>query len=130
LIGGSGEKVTLKLVAQYGDACNIYGDLETIKRKLAVLQEHCEAIGRDYQSIRRTVTSYCSLGETDEQARAKVPTALLGRPLTAGALIGSPDTIRQRLGELEEAGVQEIILGFPDVLQLDVLRLFAREFIA
>jgi F420-dependent oxidoreductase-like protein len=130
LIGGGGEKVTLKLVAQYGDACNITGDLETIKRKLAVLKEHCETVGRDYERIHRTVTCMCAIGETDDQARAKVPTALLGRPVAAGALIGSPETIRQRLAELEAVGVQEVILGFPDILRLDALRFFAQEFIA
>src|SRR5579859_1432272 len=71
LIGGSGEKVTLKLVAQYGDACNVSGDLETVKRKFAALKDHCEAIGRDYESIHRTAAAVCAIGETDEQARAK-----------------------------------------------------------
>ena len=105
LIGGGGEKVTLKLVAQYGDACNVSGDLETIKRKFAVLKEHCGTVGRDYESIHRTVACLCAIGETDEQARAKVPAALLGRPVAAGVLIGSPDTIRHQLAELEAAGV-------------------------
>jgi F420-dependent oxidoreductase-like protein len=130
LIGGSGERVTLKLVAQYGDACNVFGDLQTIEHKFAVLKEHCAAIGRDYESIRRTVTLACSFGETDEQAKAKFPAELLGRPVAAGALIGSPDTLRPRLAALEAAGVQEVILGFSDALQLDTLRFFAREFIA
>src|SRR5947199_10776688 len=58
LIGGNGEQVTLKLVAQYGDACNVFGDLETIKRKFAVLKAHCEAVGRDYESIHRTVGAF------------------------------------------------------------------------
>ena len=130
LIGGSGEKVTLKLVAQYGDACNLTGDLPAIQRKLATLKQHCASVGRNYESIRRTVTAFCCLGETDEQARAKFPTAFLGRPVAAGALIGSPRTVRERLTELEEAGVQEVILTFPDVLQLDTLSFFAQEFIA
>ncbi len=129
LIGGGGEKVTLKLVAQYGDACNVSGDLETIKRKFAVLKDHCGTVGHDYESIHRTVACLCAIGETDEQARAKVPAALLGRPVAAGALIGSPDTIRHQLAELEAAGVQEVVLGFPDILQLDSLRFFAQEFI-
>src|SRR2546425_586896 len=85
LIGGGGEKVTLKLVAQYGDACNVSGDLETIKRKFAVLKDHCGTVGHDYESIHRTVACLCAIGETDEQARAKVPAALLGRPVAAGA---------------------------------------------
>src|SRR5579859_3112598 len=63
------EKVTLKLVAQYADACNVYGDLETIKHKFAVIKEHCAAIGRDYESIHRTATLFCSIAETDAQAR-------------------------------------------------------------
>ena len=130
LIGGGGEQVTLKLVAQYGDACNISGDLPTIQRKLAILKQHCETVGRDYESIHRTAGAFCCIAETDEQARAKFPAALLGRPVAAGALIGSPDTLRPRLAELEAAGIQEMILGFPDVLQLDSLRFFAREFIA
>jgi hypothetical protein len=54
----------------------------------------------------------------------------LGRPVMAGALIGSPDTLRKRFSELESAGVQEVVLGFPDILHLDSLRFFAREFIA
>jgi F420-dependent oxidoreductase-like protein len=127
LIGGSGEKVTLKLVAQYADACNVFGDLETIKHKFAVLKAHCEAVGRDFKSIHRTTGAICCIGETDEQAQAKFPTSLLGRPVAAGALIGSPMTIRQRLAELEAIGVQEVILGFSDVLQMDTLRFFARE---
>src|SRR6266702_1274696 len=130
LIGGGGEKVTLKLVAQYGDACNVGGDLPTIKHKFAVLKAHCEAVGRDYESIHRTTGTFCCIGETDEQARAKFPAALLGRPVAAGALIGTPETIRHRLAELEAAGVQEVILGFPDILQLDTLHFFAQEFIA
>lgn len=73
LIGGSGEKVTLKLVAQYGDACNVQGDLATIAHKFAILKEHCEAVGRDYQSIHRTAGTLCAIGETDEQALANLP---------------------------------------------------------
>ena len=130
LIGGGGEQVTLKLVAQYGDACNIYGDVETIKRKFAILKEHCENIGRDYESIHRTATALCSIAETDEQALAKIPAGFLNRPSGQGAVYGSPATIRQRLDELEEAGVQELIIAFPDVLRLDTLSYFANELMA
>jgi len=131
LIGGGGEKVTLKLVAQYGDACNVNGDLATIKHKFDVIKEHCAAVGRDYESIHRTSTTFCAIGETDEQARAKIPAVLASRfgDRANDALIGSPDTIRARLAAFEEAGVQELIVAFPDAVQLDSLRLFAREFI-
>ncbi len=56
LIGGSGEQVTLKLVAQYADACNITNaDIATFKHKLSLLKRYCGEIGRDYQSVKRTV---------------------------------------------------------------------------
>jgi F420-dependent oxidoreductase-like protein len=132
LIGGGGEKVTLKLVAQYGDACNIGGDLPTIEHKFAVIKEHCANLGRDYESIHRTSTTFCSIGATDEKARAKIPQVFLSRlgDRLDSALIGSPDTIRLRLAELEAAGVQELIISFTDAIQLDSLRTFAKEFIA
>jgi alkanesulfonate monooxygenase SsuD/methylene tetrahydromethanopterin reductase-like flavin-dependent oxidoreductase (luciferase family) len=56
VIGGSGERKTLRMVAQYADATNlIVPDLETAVHKLAVLREHCDALGRDYDSIEKTV---------------------------------------------------------------------------
>lgn len=132
LIAGSGEKMTLKLVAQYADACNFGGDLPTLQHKLAVLKQHCEAVGRDYNSIHRTMAGFASIGETDEQAREKVPQELLqrfGNRLNS-SLIGSPATIRKGLAELEAIGIQEVIVSLPDVLNLDTLRFFAREILA
>jgi F420-dependent oxidoreductase-like protein len=132
LIGGGGEKVTLKLVAQYGDACNVAGDLDTIKHKFNVIKQHCEAVGRDYESIHRTSTTFCAIAPTDEQALAQVPDFVrsqYGDRINA-ALIGRPDTIRKRLAELEAAGVQELIIAFMNRTSPEPIRLFAREFIA
>jgi F420-dependent oxidoreductase-like protein len=67
LIGGSGERKTLRLVARYADACNLF-DLPTpefrdnIVRKLAVLREHCAQAGRDFAAIEKTVTSSFDFG--------------------------------------------------------------------
>ena len=57
MIGGGGERKTLRLVAQYADACNLFGSLgvEGLREKLEVLRGHCEAVGRDYDEIRKTV---------------------------------------------------------------------------
>jgi F420-dependent oxidoreductase-like protein len=56
LIGGGGEKKTLRLVAQYADACNLFaGDVEQVKHKLGVLREHCDRLGRDYDAIEKTM---------------------------------------------------------------------------
>ena len=132
LIGGSGEKVTLKLVAQYADACNVGDDPATVKQKLAILKEHCQAVGRDYESIHRTSSTFCLLADSDEQARALLPLdrkARLGDRVNT-ALIGNPETIRERLVAYEAAGVQELVLRFVDGTNLEALRRFAREFIA
>ena len=51
LVGGSGERKTLRLVAMYADACNVFGDVATVRRKLEVLNRHCEAVGRDPAEI-------------------------------------------------------------------------------
>ena len=58
LIGGEGEKVTLRLVAQYADACNLSGFMgkEERQRKLSVLREHCQTLGRAYEQIEKTLT--------------------------------------------------------------------------
>jgi F420-dependent oxidoreductase-like protein len=131
LIGGGGEKVTLKLVAQYADACNVSGDLATLEHKFAVIKEHCEAVGRDYNSIHRTSGTICIIADSDEEAIAKTPEMVKARfgPAINNALIGSPDTIRKRIAAYEAAGVQELQMNFLDVLQMDSIRRFAQEFI-
>jgi F420-dependent oxidoreductase-like protein len=132
LIGGDGEKVTLKLAAQHADACNVGDDPATMKQKFAVLKEHCETVGRDYESIHRTSTTFCLMADSDEQALEQLPAefkARLGNKVTT-ALIGSPETIRQRLATYEEAGVQELLMRFVDGTNLEGIRRFAREFIA
>jgi len=131
LIGGGGERVTLKLVAQYADACNIgHLDNEGLERKFSIIKKHCDDIGRDYNSIRRTVLFNCAIAETDEEAFAK--SASFHRNIPSGrireqALVGTPDTIRGRLAEIEQAGAQEIIIYMPGAAQLEPVRIFARE---
>ena len=131
LIGGGGERVTLKLVAQYADACNI-GHLDNagLEHKFAVIKKHCEEVGRDYNTIKRTVMFNCAIAETDEAAMTK--TAPFARNIPSGriheqALVGSPATIRQRLAEIEQAGAQEIIVFMQDSKDLESVRMFARE---
>jgi alkanesulfonate monooxygenase SsuD/methylene tetrahydromethanopterin reductase-like flavin-dependent oxidoreductase (luciferase family) len=70
LIGGSGERRTLRLVAEYGDACNLF-DIpdrgQTLRRKFEVLAAHCAAVGRRYDDIERTVTTALQPDESAEQ---------------------------------------------------------------
>ncbi|MEW9555858.1 LLM class F420-dependent oxidoreductase [Nonomuraea sp. NPDC050783] len=132
MIAGAGEKVTLKLVAQYGDACNIMASPDELKRKYGVLRDHCDAVGRDFGQIVRTASSYCIMADTDERARAAVPPwapAVFPGDLGSYGLVGTPDTIRERLAAYEDAGVQELIVSFHEALDPNVVRRFASEFL-
>jgi alkanesulfonate monooxygenase SsuD/methylene tetrahydromethanopterin reductase-like flavin-dependent oxidoreductase (luciferase family) len=71
MIGGAGERQTLRIVAKYGDACNIFGSVETVKRKLSILKEHCKSIGRDYDSILKTKLGRVVIEDDRELARKR-----------------------------------------------------------
>ena len=109
MIGGGGERKTLRLVAQYGDACNVFGGPETIHHKFEVLREHCAAIGRDPDEIERTTL-------------VSVRVSADGRPGTS-----SPAEIVDRLGELSDAGAQHVIMAVRDVWEPGRLELLGRD---
>jgi F420-dependent oxidoreductase-like protein len=106
MIGGGGEKKTLRLVAQYADACNLFGGPES-KHKLEVLREHCEALGRDYDAIEKTATTRFDVGTTGEN----VPTIL--------------ETMR----ELHELGFTSVHVSVTDVGKLTPLEIIGRDII-
>ena len=104
LVGGGGEKKTLRLVAKYADACNLFGDVENVRHKLDVLREHCEDVGRDPAAI--GVTQLSSVVVTDGP-----PPEHLAARTTAG-------TVEDHIGryrELAEAGVQTAFVRMPDL---------------
>ena len=123
--------MTLKLVAQYADACNI-GHLDNtgLERKFSILKKHCEDVGRDYNSIKRTVLFNCAIAETDEEAMAKTGPYMRNIPadrIREQALVGTPETIRRRLKEIEQAGAHEVIIFLQDSKDLKSVRMFAQE---
>lgn len=98
VIGGGGEKKTLRLVAKYADACNLFGH-EELPRKLDALRAHCEDVGRDYNEIEKTAVTDMNLGANGENAddlleRLRVLHDL-GFTLVTGALRGAdgPETV-------------------------------------
>jgi F420-dependent oxidoreductase-like protein len=133
MIAGGGEKVTLKLVARYGDLCNLVDDPATIERKLAVLRKHCADAGRDYASIRKTAMTLCIIGETDADAAALVPPwapQVFTGDIAQHGLVGTVDTIRRRLADYEAAGVDELAISFHDAPRLDMMRAYASAFLS
>ena len=109
LIGGMGEHKTLRLVAQYADACNLFArtGLETIRAKLEVLKGHCERLGRDYGEIEKTTLATVKLA--------------------VGA--STPKDVIAECKELASAGIQHCIFNMPNVHEIEPLRIFGREVI-
>jgi F420-dependent oxidoreductase-like protein len=131
-IGGGGEKVTLKLVAQYGDACNFNADVATVRHKLNVLREHCETVGRDYDSITKTVEFYTILGDQREIDRVVADTARRARVDEAFVrswhpLAGDAKRIAQIIGDYVEAGIDYFIVNVPNAFEGGVISRFAEE---
>jgi len=95
LVGGGGEKRTLDIVARQADACNVFGDAQTVKHKFQVLKEHCERVGRDYSEITRTafVTPNKDIAQFESQ-------------LLALAEVGAQGVVV--LGMLEADVIQEV----------------------
>ena len=80
MIGGSGERKTLRLVAQYGDACNLFASSpEEVAHKLDVLRRHCDDVGRDYDEIRKTVTANNPRHSAGDARRVRPPDGRLRR---------------------------------------------------
>jgi len=106
MIGGGGEQKTLRLVAQYGDATNVFGGPETIHHKWEVLRRHCEAVGRPYDEIERSTL----------QGNLRV-----SRDGSGGT--EAPAQIADRFAELGDAGAQHILFSVKDPWQTDKLEL-------
>ena len=104
LIGGGGEKVTLRIAARYADEWNTWGGPEVLAQKGAVLEQHCAAAGRDPSQIRRSAQALVTISndrEVIERARAARGFA---------ALAGSVEEMRDQMGRYADAGVDEFIL--------------------
>ncbi len=117
-IGGGGEKVTLKLVAKFGDACNLGGEPDVLKHKLEVLKGHCEKQGRDYNEIiKSTGLSAHPIGPNDDPETATVGARgkMSYEEYAKGRIIGTPEQIREQAQPLLDLGFDYFIMGFPRV---------------
>jgi F420-dependent oxidoreductase-like protein len=129
LIGGSGERKTLRLVAQYGDGCNLFGGPDQIKHLLGVLEQHCVDVGRDYSQITKTALGRVLIGATHEAAQAKVEAmraAGVSDEALSTVIVGDPDTVGGRVQELKDIGLEGYGLTMPDSYDLEALDLVGR----
>lgn len=105
LIGGGGEKVTLRITAKYADEWNVWGDPSILRQKMAILDDHCADVGREPTDIARTAVALLFMSHDNaflEQMRnAETPMP---------KIVGTPEEIKDIVEEYEEAGVGELIV--------------------
>ena len=104
LIGGGGEKVTLRIVAAHADEWNVWGDVDVLKHKMAILDQHCAKLGRDPAEISRTAAVLVYF--TDDKSGAIVP----DNPLRYARISGNSEQLRDIVAAYRDAGVDELIV--------------------
>jgi F420-dependent oxidoreductase-like protein len=111
LIGGTGERKTLRMVAQYADACNIFAGLgkDEIRRKLDVLRDHCQSLGRPYEEIEKTTLDHIAITRD-------------GRNNTL-----SPNAAIDKLASLAEIGIDQAIFSLLNVADLEPFDILATQ---
>lgn len=133
MIGGSGERETLKLVAKYADACNVFGSPETVKRKLDILREHCKAVGRDYNSITKTRLGVVLMDENREALDRRVAERFKGIPedmrarIGEFATVGTPEEVRRQVESFRSVGVEYFITSFEPGREVQEVEQFASD---
>ena len=105
MIGGGGEKVTLRIAAKYADEWNVWGDVDTLIHKMEVLDRHCEQVGRDPSKIARSAVALLFL--TDDETRIK---KLKSTDLPMPAIIGTTREVIDIVSAYQEAGVDELMV--------------------
>ena len=117
LLGGGGEMVTLKLVARYADANNVGGGFESVKRKDAILVEHCERVGRDPSEIERTAELGTIIIRDSRDEARRVFQAMFARNGQAepweGQPVGTPEDVVEMLLPYPEIGYRHLVAKFP-----------------
>lgn len=125
LIGGGGEQLTLRVVAKYADLWNIPGgSYENYARKLEILREHCQAIGRDYDSIVKTWSAESIALATTEAEAQRI---LAATPYHNHPIVGDPAQVAAQLQRFVDLGVTYLIVRLVDFPNLAGLELFVNE---
>jgi F420-dependent oxidoreductase-like protein len=132
MIGGSGERETLKIAAKYADACNIFGSTDTVKRKLKILRDHCKAVGRDYDSILKTRLGRIMIDKEKSAVQARAAKAMKDVPeerVREFLTYGNPEEIKSQVESFRDAGIEYFIVSFEPRNELEALELFGREIV-
>jgi F420-dependent oxidoreductase-like protein len=132
MVGGSGERQTLRIVAKYADACNLFGSAETVKTKLSVLNEHCKSVDRDYDSILKTKLGFIVIDNDKETAEKRVQQISRVMPkdqIKEFVIYGTPEDVLKQIELLEDVGIQYFIADLEPDKELEALERFADSII-
>jgi len=105
MIGGGGEKVTLKIAAKYADEWNVWADVDTIKHKMTILDQHCETVGRDPQEIERSAVALLFLSDDEDYIKR-----MKAAPIAMPTIIGGVREVQDIITAYQQAGVHELIV--------------------
>jgi len=131
-IGGGGEQLTLRVVAEHADVANFGSSVEEFIRKRAILQQHCVTVGRDEDSIRKTISSEVFIRETEAEVLAAGSLNVWGKDAADWrneALIGTPEQVSEKIQKYIDAGCTGFIPWCSDYPSTETLELFAKKVI-
>ena len=131
-IGGGGEQLTLRVVAEHADVSNFGSSLEEFTKKRAILQDHCRIIGRDEDTIRKTISSEVFIRETEKEIIEAGSKNLWGEPAEswrAKALVGTPEQVSEKIQKYLDAGCTGFIPWCADYPSTETLELLATKVI-
>jgi F420-dependent oxidoreductase-like protein len=131
LVGGGGERRTLRIVAQYADACNFGGGFDNVRHKDEVLRRHCEEVGRDEAEIERTVGMGVCVIRDDPADAQRVADGIFeqngrARPWE-NQLVGTPEQVAEMLRPFLGIGFRHFIVGFPSPYDAESLERLITE---
>lgn len=116
LVGGEGTKITLKLVAKYADACNLFTKGQELTFLLDTLKEHCKRANRPYSAILKTKLVTVSFGEDVDEARKKIlfhkPSEMPMHMFMNSTMLGRPRDMIGEIEDLRERGIQYLMINF------------------
>jgi F420-dependent oxidoreductase-like protein len=128
LIGGGGEQLTLRVVARHADASNFGGKPHEWQHKAEVLQRHCKDVGRDYDEIRKTISSEVFIRETEQEILDAGSKSFWGEPAESwreGNLVGTPEQVAEKIRTYVDLGCTGFYPWCSDYPDTETVRLFA-----
>jgi alkanesulfonate monooxygenase SsuD/methylene tetrahydromethanopterin reductase-like flavin-dependent oxidoreductase (luciferase family) len=123
MIGGSGERKTLRMVAELADLCNVGGTATIVGKKMAILDEHCAAVGRDPADIKRTsmVSLFVSANEAERDSLREMVGYDKGGDVRDRMIVATADEATDDVAAIVACGVDEVIVNLPFIRSVDAV---------